>query len=76
MQETAQDSENIFLNKDVIEDDQEQRYLKFKQKIKRKIEEDNAVSHSEESDGSNEGLIGFDYSKEEDFKAYKKSLKA
>ncbi len=66
-----------------VEETDEQKYLKCKLKIKKKVEEANIVSASEDSATDNEFNLnpdalpgGMDLNREEDFKLFKKSQKA
>lgn len=70
---------NVFEEKGVEETD-EQKYLKFKMKIKRQVEEAAIVSASEDSASNDElnseNTPSMDINREEDLKLFKKSQKA
>lgn len=70
---------NVFEEKGVEETD-EQKYLKFKMKIKRQVEEAAIVSASEDSASNDEFNLenksSIDINREEDYKLFKKSQKA
>ena len=70
---------NVFEEKGVEETD-EQKYLKFKMKIKRRVEEAAIVSASEDSASNDEFNLenksSIDINREEDYKLFKKSQKA
>jgi hypothetical protein len=69
-------TDNVFEDQGV-EESADQKYLKFKLKIKKQVEEANLVSESEDSYSDNEELThGVDENREEDLKNFKKSQKA